>query len=164
MPQYVQKIRVPVQLTRLGAQPVAGLVSLCPRAELHDGPETLLECLNASPRVLPFQLTDGETVMLVMRDHVEWVEPEASVDQRLVRPVPYMATHEELVQVRMAGGHSFEGIISMEMPHEFNRPSDYLNGGDAFFPLRGAFGTRLLNKARVVDVTVRSARPVPRAA
>jgi hypothetical protein len=164
MPQYVQKIRVPVQLARIGAPPLAGLVALSPHAELHDGPETLLECLNASPRILPFQLADGSAVLLITREHIEWLEPEVSVEAHLVRPAPYMATHEELVHVNMAGGERFEGIISMEMPHEFNRPSDYLNSDEVFFPLRMQSGTRLLNKACVVDVRVRAAKPMLRAA
>lgn len=164
MPQYVQKIRVPVQLARAGAPPLAGLVSLFPHAELHDGPETLLECLDAPARMLPFQLAGGDAVLLITRAHVEWVQPDASVDPRLVRPAPYMSTHEELVQVRMTGGETLEGMLSMEMPHEFNRPSDYLNGDDGFFLLGMASGTRLLNKARVVEVRVRAAGSVPKAA
>jgi hypothetical protein len=164
VPQYVQKIRVPVRLARIGAPPLAGLVSLCPRAELHDGPETLLECLNASPRILPFQLADGNAVLLVSRSHIEWAEPDATMDPRLVRPAPYLATREELVRVRLAGGETLEGIISMEMPDQFNRPSDYLNGDEAFFPLTMPLGTRLLNKARVLDVLVRVAGPLPKAA
>ena len=164
MPQYVQKIRVPVRLARIGAPPLAGLISLFPQAEHHEGPETLLECLNASPRMLPFQLSDGDAVLLVTRDHVEWAEPDASVEAHLVIPAPYLATREELVRVRLAGGETLEGVISMEMPHEFNRPSDYLNGEEAFFPLRMRFGTRLLNKARVVDVLVHASSPVPKAA
>jgi hypothetical protein len=164
MPQYVQKIRVPVRLARLGAPPLAGLVSLFPNAEHHEGPETLLECLNASPRILPFRLADGDGVLLVTRDHVEWVEPDASVEPHLVTPVPWMTTREELVRVRLAGGEALDGVISMEMPHEFNRPSDYLNGDEAFFPLRMRLGTRLLNKSCVVDVLVHASSPVPKAA
>jgi hypothetical protein len=164
MPQYVPKIRVPVRLARIGAPPLAGLVSLAPRAELYDGPETLLDCLNAAPRVLPFQLADGDAVLLVTRDHVEWVEPDGAVDPVLVRRAPYMPTREEVVRVRMAGGESFEGLLSMEMPHEFNRASDYLNGDELFFPLYTRLGMRLLNKSRVVDVLVRTAAVPPLAA
>jgi len=164
MPQIVQKIRVPVRLARIGTPPVAGLVSLFPRAELHDGPETLLECLNAPPRILPFQVTGEDAVLLITRDQVEWVQPDPSVEPRLVRPEPYLATHEELVQVHMMGGRILEGILSMEMPHEFNRPSDYLNGAECFFPLRMQLGTRLLNKTCVSAVRVRAARSVPKAA
>ena len=36
MAQYVQKIRVPVRLARIGAEPVTGVISIAPRAELHD--------------------------------------------------------------------------------------------------------------------------------
>ncbi len=164
MPQYVEKIRVPVRLARSGQPPIAGLISLSPRAELHDGPETLLECLNAAPRVLPFQLADGDSVLLVSREHIDWVESDASIEARLVRPPTFMATREERVRVRTAAGETFEGVIAMEMPHEFNRASDYLNGPEAFFPLRTPTGTRLLNKARVVDVLVRGSVPIPNAA
>jgi len=164
MPQYIQKIRVPVRLARIGAPPLAGLIALAPHAELHAGPETLLECLNASGRILPFQLAGERGVLLVTRDHVEWVEPDAGVEDRLVRPEPYLVTRDEPVEVRTTGGERIEGILSMEMPHEFNRASDFLNGDEAFFPLRTSSGTRLLNKARVVDVLVRASSPVPKAA
>jgi len=164
MPQYIDKLRVPVRLARSGAPPVVGLLSLAPRAELHDGPETLLERLNSPQRVLPFQQPDGELVLLVTRLQIEWVEAGPEVDARLVRPATWMATREELVSVRTARGEVFDGVISMEMPHEFNRASDYLNGPEDFFALQTETATRLVNKQCVVDVLVRASVTLPRAA
>ena len=164
MPRFIEKIRVPVRLARIGAPPWVGCLSLMPLAELHEGPETLLERLNASARILPLELGDDEGVLLVTRLHIQWVEAGPEVEERLVRVAPYMATREEHVRLSMTGGESFEGILAMEMPNEFNRASDFLNGPDDFFALRTATGTRLVHKACVVDVQVRNALAAPRAA
>ncbi len=164
MPSYIEKIRVPVRLARQGAPPAVGLLALSPQAELHDGPETLLERLNAVQRVLPFQSPDNDIVLLVTRLQVEWVEAGPDVEPRLVRPAAYMPTREELVSVRMTSGEVFDGVISMEMPHEFNRASDYLNGEEDFFPLQTPEATRIVNKRCVVDVLARASVTLPRAA
>jgi hypothetical protein len=164
MSRYVEKIRLPVRLARLGAAPESGTIALAPRAELHDGPETLLERLNADLRVVPFLLPGSDTVLLVMRRHIEWVDADDDAGGLLVRPATYRATSEEDVQVRMAGGDVFEGVLAIEMPDEFNRASDYLNGEEPFFPVRMRGLTRLVNKLRVVDVRVRGAVTTPRAA
>lgn len=164
MPQYIEKIRVPVVVARVGVPPVAGRLSVLPLAELHEGPETLLELLNAPARVLPLELDGDEGVLLLARARIEWVEPGAGVDARFVRPATWMTTREENVCVRLAGGEQLEGVLAMEMPHEFNRASDYLNTDEDFFPLRTDAGTRLIHKARVVDVLVRGTVAVPRVA
>jgi len=164
MLRYVEKLRVPVRFALLGDVPVHGQFSLAPQAELHEGPETLLERLNAPQRVLPFHRTVDDTVVLVTRINIAWVEAGDTVDPHLVRPKTYMTTREERVHVRLLGGEAFDGVLAMEMPHEFNRASDYLNGGDEFFPLLAARGTLLINKARVLDVRVSAAPSVPKAA
>jgi hypothetical protein len=164
MPRYVEKIRVPVRLARLGAPPEPGTMALAPHAELHAGPETLMERLNTPTHVVPFQLPGSDVVLLVMRQHIEWVDADEGVEPRLVRPETYRATSQEQVRVRMAGGESFEGVLAIEMPDETNRPSDYLNGEDLFFPLRMPNGTRLVNKLRVVDVLVHGPAALTRAA
>jgi len=164
MPHFVEKLRVPVRVSRVGSPPISGALALSPTAELHEGPETLLECLNAPQRVLPFELADGDAVLLLNRRHLEWVAASASVEPQLVSPATFMATREEWVRVRFASGETVEGVIAMEMPHEFNRASDYLNGEDDFFPLRTTTGTWLVNKRRVTDVLVRTAVPLPKSA
>lgn len=164
MHRHVAKIRVPVQLALVGLDPTAGFLSLSPSAERHEGPETLLERLNAPQRVLPFHRACDNAFTLVSIEQVEWVAAGVEVATELVRPGHYITTREERVRVRTQSGATFEGILEMEMPHEFNRASDYLNADEAFFPLASAQGTVLLNKARVLDVRVFEASPVPRAA
>jgi hypothetical protein len=156
---FVDKIRVPVRLARIGAPPEPGYLSLTPYCALHEGPETLLERLNAEVEVLPFQLPESDAVLLVMSRHIEWVDADAGVEAHLVHRATFRPTREEDVVVRLAGGESFEGILAIEMPDELNRASDYLNGDERFFPLRMPMGTRLVNKQRVVDVLVRSVLP-----
>ena len=51
---FIEKIKVPVQLAMLGETPAAGFLSLAPQAEWREGPETLLDRLNAHTRVVPF--------------------------------------------------------------------------------------------------------------
>lgn len=164
MHRYIDKIRVPVRVARLGLPPEPGLLSLSRQAELHDGPETLLERLNAPTHVVPFQLAGDGTVLLLTRTHIEWVEADADVDQRLVHTATWRPTREESVRVRVASGEVFEGILPIEMPDSLNRASDYLNGEIEFFPVRLAGATRLVNKLRVIDVLVHDAAPMPRAA
>lgn len=164
MLRYVQKIRVPVQLALVGLEPAAGFLSLSPSAELHEGPETLLERLNAPGRMLPFHRSADNAFTLVSVDQIEWVVASTEVAPELLRPAHYITTREERVRVRTEGGITFEGILEMEMPHEFNRASDYLNADENFFPLASAQGTVILHKAHVLDVRVFEASPVPRAA
>lgn len=162
--RHIDKLRVPVRLARLGAPPESGCVSLSPFAELHEGPETLLERLNAPTHVVPFQLPERDEVLLIFRGQIEWVDAESRTDPRLVRPATYRATREELVRVRTVDGGTFEGVLAIEMPDAFNRASDYLNGDDLFFPLRMPGGMRLVNKLRVADVLVHGTAALPKVA
>ena len=137
MLRYVEKLRVPVRFALLGDAPVHGEFSLAPQAELHEGPETLLERLDTPQRILPFHRTADNSVVLVTRVDIAWVEAVDAVDPHLVRPKTHRPTREEGAHVGLLEGEVFDGVLAMEMPHEFfNRASDYLNGADDFFPLQ----------------------------
>ncbi len=164
MPRYVEKLRAPVQLALSGQEPVAGFFSLFPAAEHHEGPETLLERLNAPQRMLPFHRAEDSAFTLVVRERIEWLAAAADTAPELLRPRWFIPTREERVRVRTAHGTTFEGILELEMPHEFNRASDFLNTEGDFFMLATAQGTIFLNKAMVLDVRVYEASPVPKAA
>lgn len=164
MSRYIEKLRVPVRLALSGCEPVEGHLSLSPRAELHDGPETLLERLNAPTRVVPFHRDGDGSVLLLVRERIEWVLAGPGVASPLVRRPHFQHTREEQVHVRLTGGGSHEGVLAIEMPHEFNRVSDFLNEADDFFPLQTHEGTLLVSKACLLDVRVREAGAMPRAA
>src|SRR5215470_596561 len=92
LPEYVEKLRIAVRICQGGAEPRDGFFSLFPQAQFHDGPETLLERLNARDVVLPFDAPrEGGTYMLNRLD-LNWVMATASIYQHLVSPPTYFVT------------------------------------------------------------------------
>ncbi len=161
---YVDKLKLPVRLALLDQAAMAGCVSLAPNAEHHDGPETLLERLNLSTRILPFLRAGDHAVLLLNRMAIDWISTGPEVDAAQVRPPAFMFTREEHVQVRLIGGAVFEGLLAMELPEQFNRTSDFLNMDEDFFPLTSPSGTLLVNKRRLLEVRVFGASHPARAA
>jgi len=160
MPGFVAKLRVPVRLCMAAQAPYDAYLSLFPLSEHHAGPETLLERLNTRTRVLPAVRAEDATVVLVTRDQVDWIEAGSDVEPALIRPTAYLHTREEHVELRLVSGECMTGILAMELPDAYNRASDFLNGDEDYFALSLANGTRLVNKARVLEVRILSARPV----
>jgi hypothetical protein len=163
MPDYVGKLRVPVRLQLAGAEPLDGFLSVSPCSALYEGPETLLELLNAPQRALPFILESDESVLLVMRQHLDWVEAGEDADPELVSPRPFRVTLEEIVAVEWLDGVRLEGRLPMELPSGANRASNYMNSDDDFFPLVTESGTMLVNKLRLRAVRIFTATPRPAA-
>jgi hypothetical protein len=144
------KYRLPVTFSVTGGAAVSGWVSLQRHSEFRRGPQTLLERLNERVRVLP--VVEREFTHLVSRALIEWAEPGEGVDAGLVGPSSYAVTHEERASVQLASGETLEGIVEIEMPHGYNRTSDFINGEDDFFALRCAERTLLVNKRRIRDL------------
>lgn len=163
MAEYVGKLRVPVRIQLANADAVDGFLSVAPRSAIYEGSETLFELLNAPQRVLPFIVASDESVMLITRQHLDWVEAGEEVDPELVCPRPYMVTREEIVAVEWLDGTRLQGKLPMELPDDINRASDYMNNPDDFFPLVMTAGTMLVNKLRLRAVRIFSASPRPTA-
>ena len=161
MARYIEKLQAAVRVSQTGEEPVDGWLSLSPQAEHHDGPETLLDLLNSSLRVLPLVRGEGQPVLLLMRTGVDWVMPAPDVARELVGPRTWRVTREERVEVRFLDGRRLEGLIQMELPDDLNRASDFLNGPDDFFALQTPFATLLVNKASVRDTLVYQSSPRP---
>jgi len=153
-PSYVDKNLLPVRVVLPGGEQIDGLVALAPSAPLRDGPETLLDLLNSSQRVIPVIRNADGAVLLVSRLAIEWVEVEHDVDRTLVRPQPRLDSREERVQVRQVDGRLCEGLVAMELPEHNNRVSDFLNLSEDFFMLEVRSGTMVFNKARIAGVRV----------
>src|SRR5213592_1271236 len=135
MPEYIEKIRVAVRVSRPGEPLMEGTCSLSPGSPVHEGPETLLELLNTPITMLPFRRDADDATLLLSRTDLQWVVAGPGVAPELVRPASYCFTREERVSVRMRSGEAIEGMLQMELPENFNRASDYLNGPEPFFPL-----------------------------
>lgn len=161
MPEYIPKLRAAVRICQPGQEPVVGFLSLAPQAEFHAGPETLLERLNLRDRVIPFQRLEDDAMLMVSRLDLEWVAATSSVAPELVCPATYVITREERVRLRFKSGEEIEGLLQMELPENFNRASDFLNGSEDFFALVTKDGVRLVNKLAMLDLRVYESSPLP---
>ncbi len=162
MPEFIEKIRTLVRYARPRESEAHGVMSLASATRTHDGPETILERLNAPDRVIPFETPDGRAVTLVSRLDLAWVAPRPGTDPKLIGPGTFLVTRQEQVRVRLEDGTQLEGVLQMELPEGLNRVSDFMNAPEDFFPLATADGTYLVNKSRVRDIVLFAASPKPR--
>lgn len=160
MAGYVDKNQVQVRIARAGLEPMEGSLSLQPAGAGRPTPETLLELLNGSARVIPFTRAD-RTALLLGRLALDWVAAGPEVPADLVRPQPQGVTRGEKVRVRFLDGKSIEGQIQMDLSESRHRISDFLNGTEDYFVLATRLGTLLVNKARVGDLLAFESSPLP---
>lgn len=161
MPEFIDKLRVTVRVSRPGEPPVEGVLSLLPTSPMHAGPQTLLELLDPPGGFLPFERTSDDAMLLIARPDIQYVLVPAHVSVDLVRPASYRFTREERVHVRLRTGEELDGVLQMEMPESINRTSDYLNGPDRFFPLTTRNGIVLVQKSAVREVLLFDESPLP---
>ena len=161
MPQYIEKIRVPVRLRAAGIDDLRGEVALAARVAMREGPETLLELLNSPLRVIPFLREEEADVVLVSRVAIDWLAADPSLEATWIMPPAYRLTREERVEVIFQGGERRQGILPMELPQHLNRASDFMNGSDEFFPLVTGETTVIVNKQRVAGVRLYQGSPKP---
>lgn len=161
MAEYVDKLRVVALVSEPGEEAVEGVFALNPQAQFHDGPETLLERLNSTDRVIPFQRSEDDAVLLLNRLEIEWVLPAPNESKELICPQTYRVTREEHIRVRLRSGEALEGLLRMELPEWFNRASDFLNGPEHFFPLVTERGVVLVNKLCVLSTRLFETSPEP---
>ncbi|MGH7730748.1 MAG: hypothetical protein ACRENJ_05785 [Candidatus Eiseniibacteriota bacterium] len=161
MPEYVDKLRVTVRVSRPGEPAVEGTLSLLPHSARHGGPETLLELLDPAAGFIPFERSSDDAVLLLSRPDIQWVMAGPEVDPDLIRPPAFRFTREERVWVSLRDGEVLDGLIQMELPENINRVSDYLNGPERFFPLTTRRGTFLVHKAAVRQVSLFDSSPLP---
>ena len=157
----VEKLMVPAKVMMPGPEQILGTFSLMPVSPSHLGPEALLDLLNAPTRMLPFIRWSDGTTLLLRRLAIDWVEVDGGIDPAWVRPRTFLVTREEHVQVRLIDGRLIEGRVSMELPDDMNRVSDFLNLPEEFFPLATRTGSVIVNKARIWGVRLFESSPRP---
>jgi hypothetical protein len=161
MARFVEKLKVHVRVKCAGAEPISGYLSLAPQAAVHEGPETLLELLNSNQRMFPLLGEQEREMTLIARAQLEWVEAGHDVTESWIWPRPFLVTREERVAVEWPDGRKLDGRVPMELPHDLNRASDFMNGEDDFFPLISSERTLLVSKLQLRGVVVFSVSPKP---
>lgn len=161
MPSFIDKLRVHLDIAEPGREPMKGVVSLSRQIGGHAGPQTVLDLLNSSRRVVPVMRPADGTTVLFTRLQIAWVLAGNEVGFELMWPDSYQVTKEERVLVEMEDGSLLAGRIQMELPEDLNRASDFFNGAEDFFPLVARAGIYLVNKAKVRATQLFEASPLP---
>jgi len=161
MPSFVDKLRVQLDISEPGREPMKGIVALAPHAGTHSGRETVLDLLNSGSRIVPVTRPADGTTVLFTRLQIAWVLAGNEVGRDVVWPGTYRVTKEERVLVEMEDGSLLAGRIQMELPEDLNRASDFLNGEEDFFPLIARAGIYLINKSKVRATQLFEASPLP---
>lgn len=162
VPEYVEKHRVEVEVWTASGTVLAGWIALAPAAADHDGPESLVERLNAGDRVFPLEGAGPEGgVLLVNPFDVERVSAAADTPAGLVRRACFGPPREERVRLLFRSGAELEGLVRFELPPGLNRISDFLNGAEEFFALDTPKGVWIVHKRLVVTTRLYQDSPRP---
>jgi hypothetical protein len=109
------------------------------------GCENLLEMLNRPEGFFPVTLDDG-AVFFLARDQVAMVVAEWPPQG--VEP-PVLPGSPAALQVELANGEEFMGLIQEPLPKDRARALDFLNASQPFFKLETDTGARFINGAHV---------------
>lgn len=162
VPEYVEKLRIGVEIVTASGERLAGSIAVLPVAAFHDGPETLLDRLNAGDRVFPLEGgAPGGGVLLVNPHDVECVHPAPGTELELVRREHVGPPRAERVRVRLRSGTELEGLVRFELPPGFNRISDFLNGPEDFYALDTPDGVWIVHKGLVSSTRLFQESPRP---
>jgi hypothetical protein len=153
-PAVIQKLRAPVRLSQPGESPLDGYFCLLPEVDGHRRPETILELLNSTRRVIPFFRVADDNFVLFTRLNIDWVVPGAQVDPDWIMPRRLHATREQSVRLQFFDGREMEGDVRWCSPGADIRLSDFLNDAADFYPLVTRLGILLVNKNRVRETRV----------
>jgi hypothetical protein len=163
MPPYVHKLRVPVTLSQLNREARDGWFLVTIGSNAGDRSESVLELLNSRVVVIPFLPQHDPNVVLVTRQHIEWIGVSATVDAALVAPPDRNVTREQRVELRFMDQRHLDGIIQWNGSGDHGRLSDFLNGPDDFFLLKTSAGPFLVNRLRLAETRVAESSPRPAA-
>ena len=153
----IPKLEVSAEVSILAHPQKEVKLFLHEHAETHAGAERPSDLLNGPREFFPAVEPSGKAVFL-HRDAVTVVsvpvESEFPPDGCLECREDPEQSAKLSVEVIIQGGTVIRGIVSFVLPEGRNRLSDYLNSPDRFLIVREEGLARLINKRRIVRVTV----------
>jgi len=153
----VPKRELPAEVTLWGQPPSRVSLFLSARAGRDSGFERPSELLNGPGAFLPVTRTEGE-FSLFRRDAVLFVTVPAAEELGGERPLPEEFPSEEvhstLVELTLEGGPSIRGWIRYLRPDNRSRLVDFLNEPERFLIVRTEELVHLVNKNRIVAVSI----------
>lgn len=151
---HVSKLRAAVRLAQPHHDPRDGWVLLFPTLDETGRAETVLELLNSPRVVIPFLQGEDESVLLLVRDNIDWVAIDNGVDPRLVFPPERHTALQQRVELRFVDERRLEATIRWGNPAAPTRLSDFLDSPDPFVAADAGFGTLMVNKRRVREIRI----------
>ena len=120
------------------------------RAPTREGNELVLDLLVSEKTYLPFELDEGQIVLL-QKECIVMIVLE---DRDMKKSITY--EQEIPAEVRFISGESIEGKVYSDLPRSHARLSDFLNQSKTFFYLEVGDKDYLVNSRLVKTV-----RPIP---
>jgi hypothetical protein len=118
------------------------------KAEMHPGPETILDLLNSDRTFIPMEDILLNEVLLIGKTRIVYVElPEASgvlQERQGLVDLP--------VTVELVNGEAIHGSFLTDLPPESQRASDYLNIMPQYICLQSTPKWLVINKGYVLSV------------
>lgn len=118
-----------------------------PVAQKHPGSECIFELLSNDKNFLPFELTDGQ-VILLRKKNIVFVRVEKnghpSEDPSICRIT---------AQISFLSGETMEGTIFFHMPEGQSRLSDFFNSGRGFFPMKADNKSYFINPRYITMIS-----------
>lgn len=142
---------VPIDCWTADEAMLSGEVSLHLVSDAHDGPETVQDRLNNRETFLPLRLALEGALVLLNKIHIIRVDVGDS-ELAAYFPAGSCDVEDHQIRVQLIDGEHLEGAVTVDLPAERRRLSDYLNAQPAFMPLRGRDRIHLLQKRFIVQV------------
>ena len=144
----IQKERVPVVLTTVGGERIAGELFVQPNVRNRYGREEPSDVLNSAEPFFPICDEDG-MMFLVAKDRVRELEVELDSRHNEEWRIGSPAT----IEVALTGGALRTGVIYLESMAGRSRVIDFLNRvHERFLTLHTATGELLINRSAVERV------------
>ncbi len=123
-----------------------GTVFLAQYAMYRSGEQRVLDLLLEAERFLPMKASDG-TFHLVCKGMISHVRCSVNLEEGLEYT-------DRQVRISFLGNERLQGTIKMDMPAHSARLTDYINSGNAFFPLFCDDHSYLVNRSLIRDVVL----------
>ena len=147
----IQKHKQKVDLKLKGAETLSGYFFLNAQGASHEGPDRVLDMLQASPGFVPFE-THAHEFWMVNTEAIESVVVDSVYELEVIRSFgdDYYIFKEVLVQ--FVPGHCAKGNLVIEPQEGFKRVQDELNRGKRFVILDCGDRTHLIATSHVATV------------
>jgi len=142
----VEKRQEQVSLFMADGVVLEATVFLAQYAMHHSGGQRVIDLLLEDDPFLPAKAASGD-FHLVRKGMISHLRCQVKLEEDLV----YV---ERQVKISFPGGEVLQGVVKMDLPESSARLTDYINGGNEFFPLFSGDNAYLVNRSMVRDLVL----------